>query len=492
MSSLKLKVRQPALIIAVFLTGMLFLALPFFRPAEVPFLFLFIGRLHPLILHFPIVLIILALLFELASRFYRMKIGENTVLIILLAAALSAFVSITAGFFLFASGDYSGELMDQHFWAGAITGTAIFFTIGFFFLHRSTTRFYFLYFGGLLISNAAVGFASHLGGSITHGQDYLTEHLQFIMNDPGTGHVKTESEMLVYDDMISPIFEAKCISCHNDQKAKGELLMTSYQSVLKGGESDSLSVVAGAPEKSELYKRVVLPETHKDHMPPEGKTPMRESEIALLRYWIESGAKQDLRVMEARKVDSIKPLVEGLLPDLAKYRRKASIQNMKLKALYAELQQVARKLDINIRLDSLSEENHFTIAMKFPPAPFTNEQFMELSPYFEVFSKVSLISSGVDDAGLYYISKMINLKELYLQKTRLDGSGMVYLQRLPKLEILNLSFTKVDDKSAIDLLKLHSLREVYLFRTSTSTQVVEALRKNKPGVQFLLEEGPYF
>jgi hypothetical protein len=130
--------------------------------------------------------------------------------------------------------------------------------------------------------------------------------------------------------------------------------------------------------------------------------------------------------------------------------------------------------------------------MKFPPAPFTNEQFRELSPYFEAFSKVSLISSGIDDAGLYYIGQMVNLRELYLQKTKLDGTGIVYLQNLPNLEILNLSFTKIDDKSALDLLKMHTVREVYLYRTNTSMQVIEALRKYKPTVRFLLEEGPYF
>ena len=125
-------------------------------------------------------------------------------------------------------------------------------------------------------------------------------------------------------------------------------------------------------------------------------------------------------------------------------------------------------------------------------APFTNDQFRELSPYFEVFSKVSLTSSGIDDAGLYYIGQMTNVRELYLQKTKLDGSGIIFLQNLPNLEILNLSFTKVDDKAALDLLKIPNLRQVYLYRTNTSMQVIEALRKYKPTVRFLLEEGPYY
>lgn len=492
MSNLILSVRRPALILASFIIGFLFLTLPFFRPEEVPSIFLFIGRLHPLILHFPIVLIILALLFEVAGRYYRMKIGDNTVMVLLIAAALSSLVSITAGFFLFASGEYSGSLMERHFWAGAITGAAIFITLGLFYIYRSTTRYYYLYFGGLLLTNAAVGYTSHLGGSITHGQDYLTEHLQFVFHVFDAEDAKPESEMLVYEDMIDPIFEAKCMSCHNAQRAKGELRLSAYNDILKGGESGQPSVTPGNPQESELYKRVVLPEGHSDRMPPEGKTPLMDSEIALLRFWIASGATDTLKVVEAQQVDTMARTVRALLPELAKYRRRARIEKVRQKELEEELQQLATRLDIVIRRDSLSDENLFAISMKFPPAPFTNDQFRELSPYFEVFSKASLISSGIDDAGLYYIGQMVNLRELYLQKTGVDGSGIIHLQNLPHLEILNLSFTKIDDKSVIDLLDFPSLKEVYLYRTNSSMQVIEALRKYKPEVRFLLEEGPYF
>lgn len=485
-------IRRPALIIILFLTGLLFLALPFFRPAEISFLFLAIGRLHPLILHFPIVLIILALVFELLNRFYHLKTGENTVMVILVAAALSSLVSIAAGFFLFASGEYSGNLMERHFWAGAITGAAIFVTLALFIVHRNTSLYYYGYLGALIISNASVAYASHLGGSITHGQDYLTEHLQFVMHAFEDPEAKPESEMLVFEDMIIPVFEAKCLSCHNDQRAKGGFVMTSYNQIQEGGESGQPSLTAGAPHESELYKRVILPEDHPDRMPPEGKTPMKDSEITLLKYWIASGGADTLKLAHAREVDTIRSVVEGLLPELVKYRRRAQVEKVKLETLEKELADLAGQLDVIIRRDSLSEENLFTLSMKFPPAQFTNEQFSELRPYFGVFSKLSLTSSGIDDAGLYYIGQMTNLQELYLQKTKLDGSGIVHLQNLPRLEVLNLSFTQIDDKAAIDLLEFPSLMEVYLYRTNTSMQVIEALRKYRPRVKFLLEEGPYF
>ena len=111
--------------------------------------------------------------------------------------------------------------MEQHYWAGIITGFAIFTTAGLFLVNLGTGRLYAGYIAALIISNFAVALTSHLGGSITHGQEYLTEHLELIMNSSDAHDPKSEAEMLVYEDMIAPIFEAKCLSCHNAQKAKG-------------------------------------------------------------------------------------------------------------------------------------------------------------------------------------------------------------------------------------------------------------------------------
>jgi uncharacterized membrane protein len=486
------KFKRPAVFIAAFLPAILLLALPLFRPTEVPFLLLFFGRFHPLVLHFPIVLIILALLFELARHYSLLKLGDNFLKVILIAAAVTTLVSVGAGFFLFASGEYSGELMERHFWLGAITGSAIFITVGFFYAYLRDIRFYWAYFAALAITNGAVAYTSHLGGSITHGKDYLTEHLSVLGSELADAKSKAEAEMLIYEDVIVPVFEAKCFSCHNLQKSKGGLLMNSYANLFKAGESGRPSMTPGNPEKSELYNRVHLPFDHKDHMPPEGKTPLTKDEVSILKFWIEHDASDSLRVSDVKKEDTIGAIIERMLPELRRYQRNALIARTKAMELEADLREVATQLNISIERDTVSDGDFYTIAMKFPPAPFTNEQFRQLSPYFEVFSKVSLIASGVDDAGLYYISKMVNLKELYLQKTNIDGSGLIYLQNLPNLEKLNLSFTKIDDQSAIDLLKVPNLQEVYLYRTNTSNQVVEALAKNKPRLRLLVEEGPYF
>jgi hypothetical protein len=345
---------------------------------------------------------------------------------------------------------------------------------------------------GLIVSNGAVAFASHLGGSLTHGEDYLTEYLPMMTANVKKDSVVADTAMLVYRDVLMPVFEAKCVSCHNESRSKGEFSMVSIEKIIKGGESGNKGFIAGNADSSEVYKRIVLPEYHEDRMPPEGKAPMTTYETTLLKHWIDRGADMRVRVKDLRKDSVASVAVTQVLPDLDRYKRKQEIAKVKDERLHKELQQLAFRLNIIIEKDSSADENMYTVSMKFPPAPLGSEQLRELAPYGPVFSKLSLVASGIEDEGLYHISMMPNVKALFLQKTGLKGSGLVHLKNMEKLEVLNLSYTKVDDRSSLELLKIPALREVYLFQSNTSPEVAKALQAYKPVLKVLLEEGPYW
>jgi uncharacterized membrane protein len=125
--------------------------------------------LHPLILHFPIVLTIIALLFEVA-RYYRfLKVTDSVILIVLFAAALSTLVSVGAGFFLFAP-----EIIPA-IYGETLLGWNTYRVLHFhcyrlFLVYWSTGRFYASTSRLLVISNIVVAYASHLGGSIHTGK----------------------------------------------------------------------------------------------------------------------------------------------------------------------------------------------------------------------------------------------------------------------------------------------------------------------------------
>jgi hypothetical protein len=88
---------------------------------------------------------------------------------------------------------------------------------------------------------------------------------------------------------VQPIFEAKCLECHNPNKVKGKLLMDTAANLLKGGETGA-GLVAGQPDKSLIVERIVLPKDHDDIMPPKGG-PLAANEIATIKQWIAEGAK---------------------------------------------------------------------------------------------------------------------------------------------------------------------------------------------------------
>src|SRR5439155_18869299 len=102
---------------------------------------------------------------------------------------------------------------------------------------------------------------------------------------PGASAGDTAPPPALFETDVQPLFKAKCLRCHGDKARKGDLDLRTHASVLKGGESGSV-VLPGNPEKSLLYEKV-----RSGVMPPSKKDPLSEAEVALIRRWIEPGAR---------------------------------------------------------------------------------------------------------------------------------------------------------------------------------------------------------
>ena len=117
----------------------------------------------------------------------------------------------------------------------------------------------------------------------------------------------------VFQHVIFPILEEKCNNCHNEDKAKGDLAMHTYEAAMTTGDSAGESFIAGKPDESLSIVRIGYPEDDDEHMPPEGKPQLTEPEIALLRWWIEQGASDKLTVAEASFPAETQSTVDELL-----------------------------------------------------------------------------------------------------------------------------------------------------------------------------------
>jgi hypothetical protein len=88
---------------------------------------------------------------------------------------------------------------------------------------------------------------------------------------------------------IRPIFNRSCIGCHGGVRQAGGFSVQFREEALQAGESGRLPIVPGSPAKSELIRRVMLPDQHSEHMPKRGVT-LSATEQSLLQRWIEEGA----------------------------------------------------------------------------------------------------------------------------------------------------------------------------------------------------------
>ncbi len=486
--------------IALLLTAAL-LALPYFMPdfSMLEGWDVFSGRLHPLVVHFPIVLMILPLIFWLVMGLGKKESLRNALPWIWGLAVVTSLVSVIFGYFLYQSGEYAGELVENHFWGGIAVAVAAIWCAWTYARYRRTNRKLWrnLYILLMLAGNAAVAYTGHLGGTLTHGEEFLTEVLPMNpFTDASTARMGTSNEdpasLRVFDDMLMPVFKARCQSCHNANKAKGGLIMTSFEELAYGGKSEKPILVGGMPDSSELYKRIALPMDHDDHMPPEGKKPMHADEVALLHWWISSGANTMDTLGTGPSEPTAKAAVDRYVEKLTQKRQRFADGTSARKKLEPELSALGKRLGLIIQPDPDSDSLYFSVSMQIPPVKVTDESLAELQEYAPAFSRISLVATDITDEGLYYLQGMTNLRRLFLQKTCIKGEGLVHLKGLDKLEVLGLSHTDVDDQAVLRLMDFPALKQVYLFNTRVGENVVYALDQYLDSVKVSQEEGPYF
>jgi WD40 repeat protein len=115
-----------------------------------------------------------------------------------------------------------------------------------------------------------------------------------------------------YYNQIRPIFQANCQGCHQPAKAGGKLVMTDFGKLVAGGESGSAAIVPGKPDESYLIEQIT-PTEGKAAM-PQGRKPLSDAEIELIKKWISEGAADDTPAGAKQKYDMQHPPVYSRPP----------------------------------------------------------------------------------------------------------------------------------------------------------------------------------
>src|SRR3990172_6996095 len=93
-----------------------------------------------------------------------------------------------------------------------------------------------------------------------------------------------------FTKQIDPIFKKYCAECHNADDLTGGLSVENLEELIKGGDNGK-AIVAGSAAQSRLVQMVEG--TRKPKMPPGKKPQPKAEEIALVKAWIDAGAKSD-------------------------------------------------------------------------------------------------------------------------------------------------------------------------------------------------------
>lgn len=461
----------------------------------------FIGRFHPVLVHLPIGFLLLAGLLEIGRLANKIEVKESTITFVLFWSAIGATFSCLAGYLLSLGGGYEANLLEKHKWQGIWVAVAswIAWMAKSEFVISKIPLLSLFYLPGLLIGGLFTMIAGHYGGSLTHGEGYLTQETPepfrgWLGMEPkpekGADEIKPIADVnnaLVFQDVVNPIIKARCVQCHNANKSKGDLRMDNSEFLKKGGENGPV-FVAGKGEESELIKRCLLPLEDENHMPPKGKTQLTEGQVAILSWWIDQGAPFDKKVAELKATDAVKPALAALSSSqstvggsqLASTSKESPVLSLKVPAPDAKAVDALKKTGLLVMPiatgSNLLEVNAVNVGS------LTDAQVALLEPLKEQIIWLKIGDTKITDQAAANLSKLKNLQKLHVENTAITDATIRQIKTLSYLEYLNLVNTQVTDAGIKELATSKSLLSLHVWKSKVTEAGVAALKQAKPNV----------
>ncbi len=502
------------------------------RDGGVPFDILrFAGRLHPMLVHFPIALLVVAALLEMLRRKGREKPARGAYACLAIAAAAGLLAALTGWLnaALEPHGRSLASTLTNHRWLGVGTASAALVA----FLFATMQRFGWAgaavpYRVTLLLAALLVLPTGHLGGTLVFGKDYLTEVLgkapRPVAAPPpapdadatGAGTEATIDEtpaeptdtavpppvpaaapddggLALWRDEVRAIFEARCVECHGPDKRKAGLRLDRLDEAL---HPEVGVIAAGDAEGSYLFELVSLPADDPDLMPAKGE-PLTADEQDVIRRWIEAGAAHDTAAGASAEPGD-EPQGSGGEEDGAGADgteddddtdgappgdEEASISPPSpdlgdgvTRALAAVAAAGGRGQRVG--LDSGDVE------VSFSRAAVGDEALESLAGLEEVLVAARLDRTEVTDAGVApFVARFPRLARLDLSGTAVGDVTAGALAGHPALVVVNLYETRVTDDGVARLADAPALEKVYLWGSEATEDAVEALRAARPALR---------
>lgn len=469
---------------------------------EVSEWYLFLGRFHPLAVHLPIGLLMVAALFEWLGVIRPLVHLRRAVPALLVCACLGALVAVYHGVLLAAGSGVLSEAVESHMWAGVALSVAMFLLLPVRALAGRIPQLAagFSYHGLLVIALIQLMGASHLGGNITHGKDYLVEYMpesmrdalgalpqpvrEFIgLSDAGASRSESGTELTLYDAVFAAPIGQYCVSCHKPDRVRGGLLMHTLDALIQGGDSGP-AIVYGDLDASELYTRITLPEDDEFHMPPDGRKGFSEQQNEWFRWWIASGLPGDTPAAEVKDApDDVLAEIQAAIAAAGVKDGEADDALVVAKPAWTfeDLAAVNQELEAG-RLVPVSRNPNDGLLLTTAGAGdvFNDAQLEVLAPLALYIVEADLSRTGVTDGGMDTVATWSTLGRLRLDHTAVGDSGVRALAGLAHLVSLNLFNTKITNESVGVLLAMPALSSLFVGDTALDEAALEQLGELLP------------
>ncbi len=246
--------------------------------------------------------------------------------------------------------------------------------------------------------------------------------------------ISLAGSMNVYSHLIQPIFVQNCIMCHGVNRQKGHLRLDSYRYVMYGKFGHKV-VIPRAPDHSILMRRVLLPVWNHHRMPPHGHAGLAKSQIALLHWWIQTGAS-DTGTLASLHADSA--IDTAAREELQIVKRFMPQPIAKIKD---EIRQLENKTGVTIRI--LRAGLPWISCDASRNSKFDNRDLRRLAHIASNIVVLNLGGTKVTDGGLATVSRMVNLMYLHLEHTAITNAGLDGVNHMGHLHYLNVTGTHV-------------------------------------------------
>ena len=429
------------------------------------------GVLHPLVIHFPIALLLLAFFLEIYGLSTSGKKYKASIPLITFLGGIGAVFSALSGYFLMNQGDYEVSSVELHRNWGIALAIGSVLLIALYRFPPKIPHIHLLGQGALSILVLVTG---HLGGNLTHGEDFLS------LDKPKKvpKQIAFNQNAFVYADIIAPIFEEKCVSCHGKTKQKGKLKLDQIQRVLKGGKN-------GFYHDSEKGKialmshRMRLPLSAKQHMPPKGKTQLTEREIVIIEKWLSLGASQTLILKDLQLSEEV---VSASMEEknIAKTADWPSVPDL---ATVSETMLTPLRDRGMVVLPLASGHPLLQINCQ-SIADFSDKDGELFKGLEKNIASIRLSGTRISDKSLKWISGLPNLSKLYLDNTLITDEGIALLKNTTELRYLNLVGTSITEKGLRALSSLPLLKSVYLYQSEVKIEDMAEIQQRMPKVYF--------